>query len=221
MKIAVDGPAGSGKSTVAKRLSKRLNIPYLETGLAYRAAGYLALKKFGSLDTLTWKKLKPLLNGIEIIPAVGRTEVKVEGRYLDEELRNEEVGKAASVVGTIPEFREYINGVFRRVIGNGQAVVEGRDAGTNIVPDADLKIFITASPEERAKRRYLQLKEMGVEADFNEILKRIEERDRRDREREKYPFEAAPDAVVVNTTGKGIEEVMEEVLELVEKVERR
>jgi len=221
MRIAVDGPAGSGKSTVAKELSKRLNIPYLETGLAYRAAGYLALKRLGSLDRLTWEDLKPLLDEIEIIPSIGKTEVKVEGRSLEEKLRSEEVGKAASVIGTIPEFREYINEVFRKVIGEGQAVVEGRDAGTNIIPNADLKIFITASPEERAKRRYLQLKELGVEVSYEEILRKIQERDSRDKEREKYPFKAAPDAVVVDTTGKDVDEVIAEVMDLVEKVERK
>lgn len=221
MRIAVDGPAGSGKSTVAKELSRRLNIPYLETGLAYRAAGFLALKAFGNLDRLKWDQLRTLLNKIEIRPLVGRTEVRIEGRVLEEELRSEEVGRAASIVGTIPEFREFVNSFFRKVIGNGQAVVEGRDAGTNIIPEADLKIFITASPEERAKRRYVQLKAMGVEADYGEILSRIEERDRRDREREKYPFRAAPDALIIDTTGKSVEEVMEEVMRIVEKVERK
>ncbi len=220
MRIAVDGPAGSGKSTIAKEISRRLNIPYLETGLAYRATAYLALKYIGDPKDINWEKLKPCLDRLEIIPKVGETIVKVDGKRLEEELRDEEVGRAASIIGTIPEFREYINSVFRRLIGGDQAVVEGRDAGTNIIPDADLKIFITASPEERARRRYLQLRSSKEEVDYEEILRRIVERDRRDMERERYPFKPASDAVIIDTTDRKPEEVLLEVFTLIDKVKR-
>ncbi|WP_457600284.1 (d)CMP kinase [Hydrogenivirga sp.] len=216
MRIAIDGPAGSGKSTVARELSIKLSLPYLETGLAYRAAGYLLFERYGRLESVSWDMLEPLLGRLEIEPKVGGTEVRADGRRLNEELRDEEVGRLASLVGTLGEFREYINSLFREIIGSGQAVVEGRDAGTNIIPDADLKLFITATPEERARRRYEQLRRLGREADYETILEKILERDNRDINRKDYPFKPAPDAIVVDTTGKDIEEVLREVLSIVE-----
>ncbi len=220
MRIAIDGPAGSGKSTVAKEISERLNLPYLETGLAYRAVGYLLLKHYGMLNDVSWGELRPLLGKLEIEPSVGRTVVRVDGKELGEELRSEEVGRLASLVGTIGKFREYINELFRSVIGKGQVVVEGRDAGTNIIPDADVKLFITASPEERARRRYEQLIGAGKDANYEEVLEKVLERDRRDMERKDYPFKPAPDAIVVDTTGKDLETVLKEVFSILEMVER-
>ncbi len=221
MKIAIDGPAGSGKSTIAREISLSLKIPYLETGLVYRAVGYLVKKKLGSVDQLYWEDVEPLLSSVEVIPEVGRRRVLIDGAEISsEELRSEEAGRMASLIGTLGEFREYINDEFRRLVGKGQAVVEGRDAGTNIIPDADLKLFITASPEERAKRRLKQLKDRGEEGDYEEILKNILDRDRRDMERKDYPFKPAPDAVIVDTTGRSLEEVLREVFSLLNRVER-
>ena len=220
MKITVDGPAGSGKSYIAKGISLRLGIPYLETGLAYRAVGYLLLKQEGRLEEISWEKIKPLLSRIEMLPTVGETKVSVDGEEVKGDLlRGEEVGRAASVVGTVPQFREYINDLFRRLIGSGQAVIEGRDAGTHIFPEAELKLFITASPEERARRRWKQLREKGIDADLEEILERILERDRRDEERERYPFRPAEDAIVIDTTDMGPEESLEKALSIVRRVE--
>ncbi|RLJ71374.1 cytidylate kinase [Hydrogenivirga caldilitoris] len=217
MKITIDGPAGSGKSTVARELSVRLNLPYLETGTAYRAAGYLLLRGKGENFSLSWEDLKSLLTELEIIPMVGETVVKVGGKRLEGELRDERVGKMASLVGTVKEFREYINELFRSVIGERQAVVEGRDAGTNIFPDAELKLFITATPEERARRRYEQLKKLGKTANYDEILTEIIERDKRDMEREIAPLKPAPDAVIIDTTGRSVEEVLSQILELIKE----
>ncbi|MDQ7038937.1 MAG: (d)CMP kinase [Aquificota bacterium] len=214
MKIAIDGPAASGKSAVAREVSRRLGIPYLESGLAYRAFGYLILKRKGEVTKVSWEDLKPLFGLVELVPRVGSTEVRVEGKKVEEYVATEEVGGVASLIGAVPEFREEINRYFRKVIGDSQIVVEGRDAGTHIIPEAELKIFLTASPEERARRRVNQLREKGVEADYGEILRRILERDRRDMEREKYPFRPAEDAIVIDTTGRSVEEVVEEVIAL-------
>ena len=220
MKITVDGPAGSGKSYIAKGISLELGIPYLETGLAYRAVGYMLLKQEEGLEEVSWERIQPLLSRIEILPDIGRTRIFIDGVEVKEELlRSEEVGKAASVVGTVPQFREYINELFRRLVGDRQAVVEGRDAGTHIFPEADIKLFITASPEERARRRWKQLMDQGIEADMKEILEKILERDKRDREREKYPFRPAEDAIVIDTTNIGPEESLETALSVVRKAE--
>lgn len=220
MKITVDGPAGSGKSFIAKGISRKLRIPYLETGLVYRAVGFVLLRSFKNVEDLTWEEVRDIVNSLEVIPLVERTEIFLGGRIVEEEaLRSEEVGRAASFVGTLPQFREKVNNLFRNVVGEGQAVIEGRDAGTNIFPDADLKLFITASAEERARRRWRQLREKGIEESLESVLKKIEERDRRDMERENYPFRPAEDAVVVDTTDLSPEESLELVLDIVKRLE--
>ncbi len=220
MKIAIDGPAGSGKSSIARLLSKRLWIPYLETGLAYRAAGYLLLRTLGEREEVSWEEVEPLLDRIRIEPGLGETVVYVEGRPLLEELKDERVGNMASLVGTLPQFRERINRKFREIIGDRQMIVEGRDAGTNIVPEAQIKLFITASPEERAQRRLRQLREAGVQADYGEILSLIKERDRRDAKRKDYPLKPAEDAILIDTTGLSLEEAVEKILSLLAEIER-
>ncbi|WP_461829273.1 (d)CMP kinase [Aquifex sp.] len=214
MKIAIDGPSASGKSTIAKELSFALKIPYLETGLVYRTFGYLL--KIRSIPLDKWELLfeEPL----QVIPEVGGTVVIVENRTInEEELKTEEVGRFASQLGAIPEFRERINAFFRSIINEKQIIVEGRDAGTHIIPEAPLKFFITASPEERARRRYEQLKALGKEVSYEEILKQILERDKRDMERPKYPFRPAEDAIIIDTTDKTPQEVLEYILNVVKK----
>lgn len=214
MKITIDGPSASGKSTIAKKLSLVLGIPYLETGLVYRTFGYLLKVKNFPLER--WELL--FEESLQVVPEVGRTIVIVEGKVVDEEeLKTEEVAKYASLLGAIPEFRERINSFFRSIINDRQVIVEGRDGGTHIVPEAPLKFFITASPEERARRRYEQLKALGKEVSYEEILKQILERDKRDAERPKYPFKPAEDAIIIDTTGKTPEEVLEYILNEIKK----
>ncbi|NPA33181.1 MAG: (d)CMP kinase [Aquificae bacterium] len=212
MKITIDGPSASGKSSLAKEISKRLGIPYLETGLVYRAFAYISIKL--GIPPERYEEL--FKRELQVIPLVGETLLRVEGREIPpEELRTEEVGKRASELGAIPGFREKINLFFRKLIGNSQIIVEGRDAGTHILPSADVKIFITASPEERARRRYEELKRLGKEVPYEEILRKITERDKRDMERPKYPFRPAPDAHIIDTTHMSRDEVLERVLELI------
>ncbi len=216
MKIAIDGPAASGKSTVARELSLRLKVPYLETGLAYRAVGYLLLAEEGRVPVhLEWDRLKLLLPRIQIEPSIGKTFIYIGSMEVSSFLETEEVGKVASLVGTMREFREHINRIFRRLISGKQCVVEGRDAGTNIVPEADLKVFITASPEERARRRYTQLRKSGKRVSYEKVLKDILERDRRDSMRKDYPLKIPKDAVVIDTTNKTLEEIIEELMTLI------
>ena len=214
MKIAIDGPSASGKSTIAKELSLTLKLPYLETGLVYRTFGYIL--KIRNIPLENWELV--FEEPIQVVPEVGKTLVMLENKTINEdELRTEEVGRYASQLGAIPEFRERINAFFRSIINEKQIIVEGRDAGTHIIPEAPLKFFITASPEERARRRYEQLKALGKDVSYEEILKQIQERDRRDMERPKYPFRPAEDAVIIDTTGKTPEEVLEYILNVVKK----
>ncbi|MCX8164475.1 MAG: (d)CMP kinase [Aquificaceae bacterium] len=213
MKIAVDGPAGSGKSAVSKELSRRLGIAYLNTGLVYRAFAYVC-----ALENLEKEEvLKVFEKPLEVRLGVASTEVFYRGEEISQKLASEEVGRMASQIAILPSFRERINSFFRHLVGDGQAVVEGRDAGTHIFPQAELKVFLTASAEERARRRFEQLKSKGIEVDYKEILKVILERDERDTKRPIYPFKPAEDAIVIDTTNLSLEEVVERVLSLIKE----
>jgi cytidylate kinase len=210
MKIAIDGPAGSGKSTIAKILSKELNLPYLDTGKVYRAFAYIAKEE--GIDMTNTKQVLSLFDKApEVHISVAKTEVSIGGKCLDVELKGEDTGRYASMMGSIPEFRERMVKFFRKLVGDAQVVAEGRDVGTHIFPDAPIKLFITASLEERARRRFLELS--GVS--FQEVLKALAERDKRDMERPIYPFKPAEDAIIVDTTGKSVEQAVEEVLRII------
>ena len=206
MKITIDGPAGSGKSTVSRFISKRLNIPYLETGSVYRAFAFILKDRRREIkgeEAVKVLEEKPL----EVVMEIGDMKIMYEGRDIKKDLVCEEIGKTASIIASYPPFKESINKFFRDIV-KGQAVIEGRDAGLYIFPEADIKFFLTATPEERARRRYKQLLNEGKEADYEEILKSIKDRDERDAKRERYPFRPADDALIVDTTGKRVEEVI-------------
>ncbi len=210
MKITIDGPAGSGKSTIARLISLRLKIPYLETGTVYRAFAYILSREKENPDekkALNLVKKRPL----EVKMDVGSMEIHYKGEDITGELGGENVGKVASIIASFPSFKEEINKYFREIV-KGQAVIEGRDAGLYIFPDADIKFFITASPEERAKRRWKQLRDKGEEVSYEEILKSIRERDERDTKRPKYPFKPAEDALIIDTTNMTVEEVTTYIL---------
>ena len=216
MKIAIDGPAGSGKSTVARLLAEYLNIPLLETGKVYRAVGYCLLREGVDPQKASEEGLLKALEKLQVSLNPQGTEVKLKGERLEAELREEEVGRYASIIARIKPFREAINRMFREVSGDN-VVAEGRDAGTAIFPDADVKIYLTASPRERAIRRLRQLGEEESPYNVERLTRLIEERDKRDMEREANPLKPAEDAVILDTTGKGLEEVFEEVKKIVRR----
>ncbi len=211
MKITIDGPAGSGKSTVAKEVSKKLGVPYLNTGLVYRAFAYVSILEELSEEEIFQVFEKPL----EVKADISSTEIFYKGENISQNLISEVVGQKASQIAQLPTLREKINQFFRNLVGDKQVVAEGRDAGTHIFPEAELKVFLTASAEERAKRRYNQLRVEGISADYEDILKAIVERDERDKNRPQYPFKPAEDAVIIDTTGLTVEEVVERVISLV------
>jgi cytidylate kinase len=210
--IAMDGPAGSGKSSVARVVAERLGLVNLNTGAAYRAVALLALREKAELDAV--QDLVALAGRISLTEDGAR----VDGEPVEEEaLRTPEVAAAASKVSAHPEVRQVLLSVQRVAAEEARerdgAVVEGRDIGTVILPDADLKVFLSAAPEERARRRAVQ---SGRESEQERIREAMGRRDRQDSERKTSPLKSAPDAVVMDTTGLSLEDVISRVTDLAE-----
>jgi CMP/dCMP kinase len=208
--VAIDGPAGSGKSSVARALAGRLGVVNLNTGAAYRAAALLALRE--DVDLADGEGLAALARRVELDP----DGASIDGRRVGEsDLRSPEVSAAASKVSAHPPLREVLLPVQRaaaqKARAKGGAVVEGRDIGTVVLPDAELKVYLSAAPEERARRRAYQT---GREGELDRIRAALARRDRQDSEREISPLKPASDAVVLDTTSLSLEEVISRVLDL-------
>ncbi len=211
-KITIDGPAGAGKSTIAKLLAEKLGFLHLDSGAVYRAIG-VAAKKAG-IDLDDGSAVSSFLKSLSVeIKNGGR--VFVNNVDLTEEIRKPEGGILASKVARFPEVREKVIEVLRKAAEGRKVITDGRDAGTNIFPDADIKIFLTASPEERAKRRYKELKEKGYNVTFEQVLKEVKERDYQDKNRKVAPLTVPEGACVIDTTGKTVEEVVREIEDLI------
>lgn len=207
--IAVDGPAGAGKSTVSKIVANRLGYTYIDTGAMYRA---VALKVLQSGESLS----EELISGIEIkLDEAAR--VFLDGREVTKEIRTPEVSRRASDVATVGFVRKKLTELQREMAAKGSVIMDGRDIGTQVLPNADLKIFLTASVEERARRRLEELKPKGIAADFAQVVKEISLRDKQDSEREIAPLAQAEDAILLDSTSLTIEQVVEEILRLAEK----
>jgi cytidylate kinase len=218
MIVAIDGPAGSGKSTVARGVARRLGFTYLDSGALYRAVTLAALEAGTDLDD------GPALGRLAEAARIELRErehdyvhVALDGREVSEEIREPAVTGASSRVAAHCEVRAALLAKQRKLIASGNYVVEGRDIGTVVAPDAPIKAFLTADPAERARRRAAELKRRGLEAEADEVRRAIEQRDRIDSTRSAAPLRAADDAVVIDTTGLDAAEVVERVLELVEE----
>jgi cytidylate kinase len=216
--IAIDGPAASGKSTIGKRLADALGYLFFDTGLMYRAITWLALQR--GLDLMDETVLKDLAETVQIdvrppSQADGRAcDVIVEGRDITWETRRPEVDASVSVVSAYPGVRRALSAQQRRIGQRGEVVMVGRDIGTVVLPEADLKIYLDASAEERARRRYDEIIARGESADFDEILAKVIERDRIDSTRDVAPLKAADDAIVVDSENLNAEEVFQQILAL-------
>jgi cytidylate kinase len=215
--VAIDGPAGAGKTTVATALARRLGLPHVDTGAMYRAITLKALRTGTPTDD--GASLERLCERTEIGLAAGR--VLVDGEDVTTEIRSAAVTAAVSSVSAFPGLRRWMVVHQRRLVAEEGAVVEGRDIGTVVLPDADLKIYLTASPEQRAERRAAELQAAGGERTADDILTEILVRDRRDSGREASPLSLAPDAVVVDSTDCSVDEVVDRILELVQEHGRR
>jgi len=205
MKIAIDGPAGSGKSTVAKMLAERLGFTYVDTGAMYRAVAW-KLKQH-DIDPDNTDALRELLENTQF--SISDSVLCMDGRKIGDEIRTPEISRLSSDVAKIAEVRHFLTAEQRRIAEKGNVIMEGRDIGTVVIPDADLKFFITASPEERARRRYEQLKRLGIEANYDRILNELIQRDRNDSSREIAPLKPAEDAIIIDTTNMTIDEVLD------------
>ena len=214
--IAIDGPAGAGKSTIAKSLAQELAYLYIDTGAMYRAVAYQALQN--GVDLADEAKLAQIAADVQIDMRLqdGENLIFLNGQNVTREIRLPEVSAAASPVSAVAQVREYMVPKQRELAAKGRVVLDGRDIGTVVLPQADCKIYLTASLDERAERRYKELLAKGLPADLNEVRQDIEERDYRDMHRETSPLCQAEDAVYLDTTGLSIADVLLAVRRLVE-----
>jgi CMP/dCMP kinase len=213
--IAIDGPSGAGKGTVARAVASELGYRHVDSGAMYRAIGWKALREGVSLDDET--AVAALAEASLIV--VSNARVLIDGVDVTREIRTPEIDRAAAAVARLPRVRTILVASQREMGAVGEIVMEGRDIGTVVFPQADVKIYLDAAPEERARRRALDPAHSGGPAAVSEVKTLLTERDRSDTTRAVSPLYAAPDAIVVDTTGKPIDDVVREVLAIVKKSE--
>ncbi len=213
--IAIDGPAGAGKSTIARRLAGELSFIYVDTGAMYRAMA-LYFCRLGT-DPADTKQVAALCRSADIGISYenGEQIVLLEGENVNALLRTEEVSAMASATSAVPEVRQALLALQKKLASENNVIMDGRDIGTVILPNAQVKIFLTADPEVRAKRRYLELTEKGEVCSLEEILAKIEKRDRQDTERKSAPLRQAEDAILLDTSALTTDEVVDKIKEIV------
>jgi cytidylate kinase len=215
--VAIDGPSGSGKGTVARGVAERLGYLYVDTGAMYRAVGQVACEQGISLEDAGAVAALAARLRIEFQRAPEGVHVFADSRDITEAIRSPEASQAASRVAVFPEVRRHLVAQQQRIGAAGGIVMEGRDIGTVVFPQAELKVFLDASQQERARRRHLQHIEQGHTTSLEETLREIEVRDRRDSERAASPLVRAPDAVYLDSTALSIEETIDVIVRLAEK----
>lgn len=211
--IAIDGPAGAGKSTVARRVAAALGYLYVDTGAMYRAMTLKVLMK--GVNPADRERVAEIAQETDIALVTGpdgAPQVVLDGIDVTSRLREPDIDAAVSTVAAVPEVRERLLGVQRQLAERGGVVLEGRDTGTHVAPDADLKVFLTASPVERARRRYRELVAAGHQTTLDEVERDLRRRDEQDMTRSTAPLRRAPDAIELDTTGRSIDAVVEEIL---------
>ena len=212
--IAVDGPAGAGKSTIAKLVAKKRNLIYVDTGAMYRAMALLMIRN--GVDLSDTERIISLAETADISIAYEKGEqvVLLNGENVNAFLRTEAVGNAASAVSAIGAVRKKLVQLQQQLAAKSDCIMDGRDIGTCVLPDASCKIYLTASSAVRAKRRFDELTAKGEECDYDKILADIEARDYRDMHREISPLKQAPDAILVDSSDMTVEEVVDRIIEL-------
>jgi CMP/dCMP kinase len=219
MIIAVDGPSGAGKSTLGKRLAKKLGLLYLDTGAMYRAVAFAVLQNNSSKDKEKIVEIASAAN-IELIGEPENLRVLLDGQDISHEIRTNEVGQTASIVSAISEVRKILVQLQQELGNRGNGcVLDGRDIGTVVFPNADIKFFLTAKPESRARRRYEEDFEKNIATTFEHTLGEINQRDKRDITRADSPLSIADDAVVIDTSELDLDESFEKMMKFV--IERK
>lgn len=215
--VAIDGPAGAGKSTIARRAAKELGFYYADTGALYRTVG-LAVLDAGA-DPGDVAAVGGLLGSIEVELAFrnGEQHVLLNGEDVSDRIRSAQVSMAASRVSAIPRVREFLLDLQKNFAKDHDVIMDGRDIGTVVLPNAQVKIFLTASPEERARRRYEEMVAKGQKAEYREVLADLKQRDFNDMHREAAPLVPASDAVTVNTTGNTLEQSVEQLVSIIKE----
>lgn len=216
--IAIDGPAGAGKSTIAKRVAEELNFMYVDTGALYRAVALCAIQK--NIEPDDSQRVSEMLSEIKVQLAFNYRFEKVvllDGRDVSSQIRTPEVSMAASKISALPQVRAYLLDLQRDIAKENNVIMDGRDIGTVVLPDAKVKIFLTASPQVRAERRYKELSEKGANVSFDEVLKDVNERDYNDSHRKTAPLKPAEDSVFVDTTDLDFEQSVEKIISIIKE----
>ncbi len=215
--VAIDGPAGAGKSTISRAAAKAIGFIYVDTGALYRTVGVNALRK--GIDTKDKAAVAATLGDIsvDLVFENGEQKVLLNGENVSEEIRTPPASMAASDVSAVPEVRAFLFDLQRDIAKRNNCIMDGRDIGTVVLPDARVKIFLTASPESRAMRRYKELIEKGSQVEYKDVLEDLIERDYNDSHREIAPLKPAEDGVIVDTTNLNLEESINEIIRIVKE----
>ncbi len=215
--IAIDGPAGAGKSTIAKLAAKELNFIYVDTGALYRAVGYYVLNK--NIEPKDEKKVSEILNEIDVTLKFvdGEQRVFLNGEDVSAKIRTPEMSMAASAVSAHPAVRKFLFEAQQKLARENNVIMDGRDIGTVVLPNADVKIFLTASPEDRARRRYDELILKGQDVKYEDVLEDVITRDYNDSHRAVAPLKQADDAILLDTTGNELETSIELVISTIKE----
>ena len=217
-KIAIDGPSGAGKSTIAKTVAKKLGFVYIDTGAMYRAAALSCIRNGIKIKENPEEAIKIVNNiSIDIDYIDGTQRIFLNGEDVSDKIRTPEISMGASDVSAIGEVRKKLVALQRELAGTKNVIMDGRDIGTHVLPDAEVKIFLTASPKIRAERRYKELLEKGMDVTYDKVLADIIDRDEQDRTRAASPLRQADDAVLLDTSDLTFDESVAAVLELIKK----
>ena len=211
IRVAIDGPGGTGKSSIAKAVAERLGLEYIDTGAMYRAMGLKSLRMGVSPEDV--EAVEKMLADTEI--DFNDNHMYLDGEDVSGLIRTNEISMAASDISKLPCVRAKADALSKHLASTRNVIMEGRDIGTIVIPDAEVKIFMTAAPEVRAKRRYLQLVEAGKPADYDQIFDEIQKRDYQDSHRDYHPLKQAEDAVLLDTSDMNKEENIEAVINLI------
>lgn len=215
--VAVDGPAGAGKSTVSRAAAKAMGYIYVDTGALYRAVGVNALRN--GIDTKDRQAVAESLSDISVnlVFENGVQKVLLNGEDVSAEIRTPDASMAASDVSAVPKVRDFLFDLQRSIASNNNCIMDGRDIGTVVLPNAKVKVFLTASPEERAMRRFRELSEKGSTVKYEEVLEDLIKRDYNDSHREVAPLKQADDAVLLDTTGMTLEQSVESLIKIIKE----